>query len=1369
MALNFNKENIPTSSIGKLKEKYGTLKPNVVNSTDYIKNNESEKSSNWFLRGLGTISDVADSISHGVLSLGEGVIDLGAGIVGAFGNDKFKEGVKEFQQRDLSREFIDLTTKIGINPSANAMDIKLMRKLSGEDVSLNPFDNDNDYSLKEESYINDLDTKAQNTIRGVASAVGQVLATAGIGQAVGGAAAAISKGSSATNMANVANGINTAAQAMQHAQKVGQVTSMIMLGASAAGGGMVEAELEGASYSDALKYGLLSGATELGIEAISGGVGKVLGNGMSAIPGVGTAINKANKTVIGKVGSFVLNGATEGLEEVASDYVNPLMKMIYKGSYEAPELEDVTQDFIVGTMSSLIINGAIAIKGNRLEATNPEDVKEAETINKELDQIEALTTEMESMDKNSEEYKVKAQQVERHTIDVGKYLQMFAQKKGLISEHEELKEAYKESEALSGTNINGKIDSKSKEVKESTNFAELNNRYGKAFSKKFQKDIENNKVKYVVHSNKEALESVQKLQAMSYEEKQNVAKDFITKFQTGQDLTKNDIAQAAYLGEHFANSKAERNVELSINLLQAMSLKLTSAGQTIQAAQMMKYFTPQGRMQIYKKMANKQIADREKRLGKNAKLDKNIVNERRSKYFDKDVKHIKKSLLEELLNDTSINLSQSEINSLYEAINKGDNALNELKNKASKKLSKFIDKYQQLLSEEMDRINDKYDNEPIFIPKHLIDEAISNTDPNKAKEINQKIIKSLDEQYQYSFLDKVEQYRILAMLANPKTHIRNFIGNYIMNNVRKIKNNIAAVLESKFIKDQTQRTKTTKKVSQDMKDYISNEVFSEDLFDSELKYNIANKKVFTSKKLAWLEKIREFNGLKLEQEDFIFLKKIFIDSLGKWATARGYTINQLKTNQALLDEGVDYAIKEANTNTFKEASDLANKLNEFKANHKIAKIAISSIVPFTKTPINIVKIGFRYTPFNLMKGLFQIRQVNKGKISVNQCIDNIAMGATGTGVLAIGMLLASMGVLGIGDDDNTKERNYNKALGIQGYSLRIGNMSYTLDWMSPAAIPLFTGVALFEELGKEGEDALSVFNNVLWSSMDPIMEMSMLSSLSDALTSYQQSGFQDLGKTSIESYVSSFLPTIGNQLGKVIDPNTRVTTATRNNNFGSSTSSKNMKSFINRLIAKVPGLSLTLEPYIDVWGNEVKNYNGFASFAGNALEQTISPGWWSSTNIDDVDLEIDRLLQISGDNSIIPSIPNSYYTKNGQRYDMTAKEYTEFKRVVGQNSKSALKKGFKSSFYLSLSEEDKIDFINDIYSYSKDYAKSTGKFSNPQIKNNFNFDEFILYFLEAKSITASSKYSKKENVYKFINNLPISYKKRNLLLDSLGY
>jgi hypothetical protein len=273
---------------------------------------------------------------------------------------------------------------------------------------------------------------------------------------------------------------------------------------------------------------------------------------------------------------------------------------------------------------------------------------------------------------------------------------------------------------------------------------------------------------------------------------------------------------------------------------------------------------------------------------------------------------------------------------------------------------------------------------------------------------------------------------------------------------------------------------------------------------------------------------------------------------------------------------------------------------------------------------------------------------------------------------------------------------------LEYFGINIGGYHADISWISPSAIPVIMGVELQnlmdgEELSfKTADDVIQVLEKM----MNPVSEMTMLKGVNDALINFDSdndvSGLAGIADTVIKSYISQIFPTLGNQFNRLIDPVIRSTTASKNSVF------KAGESLIRQNINKIPFLSQMLEPSLDVWGN-VRKRSDNAVLRG--LDAFINPANITKDTSTDVDHEIMRIYDSTGSTDAIPSTPNSYFTSNGTKYEMSASEHTQYKMTYGQTAYQNLEKLFSSPEYKDMPDVDKEKAIKKVYEEATSEAK----------------------------------------------------------------
>lgn len=572
-----------------------------------------------------------------------------------------------------------------------------------------------------------------------------------------------------------------------------------------------------------------------------------------------------------------------------------------------------------------------------------------------------------------------------------------------------------------------------------------------------------------------------------------------------------------------------------------------------------------------------------------------------------------------------------------------------------------------------------------------------------------KIYNDVAQQIPKTAGDRLNAWRYFAMLGNPRTHIRNIMGNVASAAALDTSHKVSAVGQ-KFL-PQEKRTRalhTSKAAKQFAKaDYANVEAeLSGNAYKTEMSDIKQRQKLFPKP----LQKVMDANTWALDAEDQVFKKKSYIDSMGNFLTARGWDVNNL--TEAQLNEARQHAIQDAKIATFQDASALADTLGRLEKKNKATEVIIGSLVPFKRTPINVAKRSFELSPVGLLKAItYDAVQVKKGNMDATKMIDHIGQGLTGSSVAALGAFLAAQGIFSAGSSDDDKEANFDAGMGQQEYAINIGGKSYTIDWASPAVVPLAMGGELYNALHQKYDDDETAFNQAMATvsrMFDPMLNMTMLSGIGSTVSSaaYNKSNpLFGIASNVATNFGGQFVPTLFGQIARTVDNTRRTTYADKNSPVPSS-----VQKFLQRQANKIPGLSQYQPAYTDVWGREQKNGpdNVFARAAYNFF----SPGYLADAKGTQTEKALKELYQATGDNSVLPSKPQKYYkTEDGTKKFLTAQEYSALTSEGGKIALDALGKLTKSEAYKGMTNDEKIEAVSDVYKYAKAVAanKTYGK------------------------------------------------------------
>lgn len=622
----------------------------------------------------------------------------------------------------------------------------------------------------------------------------------------------------------------------------------------------------------------------------------------------------------------------------------------------------------------------------------------------------------------------------------------------------------------------------------------------------------------------------------------------------------------------------------------------------------------------------------------------------------------------------------------------------------------------------IDKLNDKLEKTKVkerfkFTPE-MQQEILQAT--NQEEALN-NVYKQLGQQVPMTTMQKLDSWRYFAMLGNPRTHIRNIVGNKVMGYIQQAKNHLAGTIEDIVLRSSDDRQFTTKIADKKTKEFAKADI--ENVLDrlglTENKYNPKsrieqNQKVFKSEFMnKTIGKLMEFNDMALEAEDGWGLKAMYPKALAQYITANNIDVDNI--TDAQLAKARNFAIRQAEEATFHQDNAIASAISQFEGKNNLTRFATGAILPFKKTPMNVAVEGIQYSPIGLLDSLTRGSiNLRKGKINVHEYIDGISKGLTGTGIALLGYALTEAGILKASGSDDQDKNNFESAQGKQNYSLKVGEKTYSLDWLAPTGIPLFMGSELYQlasqKVKEKGEknntpevakSATKILNSMA-TAMNPLSEMSMISGLTSTLQSYASGnkGLENLGLNATKSYVGQFVPTVLGQVAKTLDDKERSTTSTESDPLP-----KALDTLGNQIKSKIPGLRQTLPTKTDIWGKDVEN-------EGNIIEKGLNAGVfpWSSKKVNEnnpTNKEISKLYDETLDKSVLPSNSiDKVLNIDKEKYRLSNEQYSKLKKMYGEINYKVLSDLTSSPEYKEMNDEQKVKAISDIYKYSKAQIKS---------------------------------------------------------------
>lgn len=587
--------------------------------------------------------------------------------------------------------------------------------------------------------------------------------------------------------------------------------------------------------------------------------------------------------------------------------------------------------------------------------------------------------------------------------------------------------------------------------------------------------------------------------------------------------------------------------------------------------------------------------------------------------------------------------------------------------------------------------------------------AYANAETDAARDAALNAIEqNIADQIPSTLLDKWTALRYVNMLGNLKTQVRNLTGNVGMKLINMANNTVASWMESISSKASGGKINRTRSaiVGKDLKraaraDFEN--VRQEALGDA--KFSVENpsanafyqgvkekQRVF---KTGLLEAYRKATNWAMNNEHFgdeAFIRSAYTRSLAGYLKANNVTAEQFSDeswrngHREFVDQAREFAVKDAQEQTFRDHntfSDWISRIGRRPDTPKAIQTLSAGMMPFRRTPANVLVRAEEYSPLGLLNTAYLSAQkaasetnlteargpgikgmagefARSGQdVTANDIINSLSKSLTGTGIFVLGMALANMGLLRGGPDDDEKQAEFDELTGHQDYSIELPNgLSFTIDWLTPAAMPLLMGAQL-EKIREDGDVTLKDLETSLLSIADPMIQMSMLQGVNDTMDSIKFSD-DNLGQiavsTALDYLTQGLTNTLVGQVRRSISGDNTMTYVDKNSII---------PDWLQRELGSASKKSFTPAynqvPYIDAWGRTEETGDFFERLVNN----TLNPSYISQIDVDDVEQELQRVYDATGE-SVFPSRAEKKITYAGIEKELTADEYTRYATLLGK-------------------------------------------------------------------------------------------------------
>lgn len=322
---------------------------------------------------------------------------------------------------------------------------------------------------------------------------------------------------------------------------------------------------------------------------------------------------------------------------------------------------------------------------------------------------------------------------------------------------------------------------------------------------------------------------------------------------------------------------------------------------------------------------------------------------------------------------------------------------------------------------------------------------------------------------------------------------------------------------------------------------------------------------------------------------------------------------------------------------------------------------IKYIIPFRKTPLNIVKFGLERTPLAFID--IAVRQMQKNpelRLKQGELSDKIGKGLMGTVLGAYVYQLTNEGIITGGGPKDRQKKNALKQKGWQPYSIKVKDRFYSFSRLEPLgsimgqAADLAEGFNVMEE---DEKDDLAV--SILASFAKNFSNKTFLLNLTNFIDAMSQPDRK--AARFIENTAGSLVPGIVSVTNDYLN-DTLV----------------EVKGPLEKIKSRIPILSESLKPRRDIFGDPITK------------DTPLSPIRISKESKDPLLNEIARLGVGFGK-------PRSFISHRGKRFELNKGEFDDLLKLTGEEFKVRFKKLFKTKSYDRLSDENKIKQVKRLH------------------------------------------------------------------------
>jgi hypothetical protein len=364
--------------------------------------------------------------------------------------------------------------------------------------------------------------------------------------------------------------------------------------------------------------------------------------------------------------------------------------------------------------------------------------------------------------------------------------------------------------------------------------------------------------------------------------------------------------------------------------------------------------------------------------------------------------------------------------------------------------------------------------------------------------------------------------------------------------------------------------------------------------------------------------------------------------------------------EEMLDEAQTWADYQTFT---KELGQFGKQIQNLAAKHPLMRV----LIPFIRTPTNIVKFAIERTPLApIFKQTRDDLLGKNGNIARDEAMSRMLIGSS---IGALTMYLTAQGLITGGGPDDGRERNAMRSNGWQPYSFLIGDKYVAFNRLEPLGMLLgiaADSVEVWEALSEDDQNNLASL--MLISISKNLTSKTWLRGISEAVNALTDP--DRYGPYYVRNLLGTVVPTGLAQLARVDDPALR-----------------DAQTILDKIKSRIPGMTRQVPMRYDILGNEIR------------LEGAVGPDLLSPFYV--AQRQHDPIIAAMKEVDYFPGMP----TRKVFGVKLSPDQYSEYIRLAGTGARRMLQGVVRLNAYRMLSVAEKERILEKAFRESKKMAR----------------------------------------------------------------